>query len=216
MAYIASPTPTPLVPVNEATSGVSLAEVFDFISSLLSSLAWPLTVLVILFVFRGAIVKLVDSLKERMPSIEHVKTPWLEAAWSSQAVAEIAEEAGASAPEESAGLGLGDEDVAVQLARVKPSAGVIEAFTDVERQLVRYLAAVEADPRRSPVHAFSREQNAPQHLKHLVRELAALRNAAAHGQGDITESSAMAYIHTARKVANDIKQLVDDREMDTR
>ncbi len=216
MAYIASPTNAPPVPVNEATSDISLVEIFDFISSLVSSLAWPLAVLVILFVFRNAIVKLVDSLKERMPSIEHVKTPWLEAAWSSQAVEEVAEEAGASTPEESVGLGSGDEDVAVQLARVKPSAGVIEAFTDVERQIVRYLAAADADPKRSPIHTFSREQNAPQHLKHLVRELAALRNAAAHGRGDITESSALAYIHTARKVANDIKQLVEDREMDAR
>lgn len=59
---------------------------------------------------------------------------------------------------------------------------------------------------------FARDSRCPKHLKHLVYELAQLRNAAAHGRGDITPSSALEYIASARRVANEIKSLADSAE----
>lgn len=211
-----TPTPTPPTsPANLTSNGVAPVDVLDFIGSLVASLAWPLAVLVILLVFRSAIVKIVDSLKERMPSIERLKTPWGEAVWTSSAVEEVASEVDTSLPGRSDAQ-VDDEDIAVKLTRVKPSAGVVDAFTDIEQEVLRYLSLSDAPPRVSPIHMFSRDPHVPNHLKSVIRELSQLRNAAAHGRGDIREDSALAYISTVRRVTKELKHLVDNAERNRR
>ena len=124
-------------------------------------------------------------------------------------MAEVASVVGTSFPERSGGAQVDDEDIAVELTQVKPSAGVVLAFTDVERELLFYLSLSGLPPKGSPISMFSRESHVPRHLKNVVRELSELRNAAAHGRGDISEESALAYIATVRRVANELRHLTD-------
>lgn len=214
----APPTPTPVptpAQVSDVAAGATATEILDFVAALVGSLAWPLTVLTLLLVFGKALRGLLNSLKARMPSIERLKTPWGEAIWSETAVQEVAGEVGTTLPEpptEPSGTPGESDDIAIALARLKPSAGVIDAFTDVERQLVRYVSALNLPLKASPVHVFARDPRAPSHLKNGVYELSQLRNAAAHGRGDISEASAVTYILTARRVANEIKMLADGAE----
>lgn len=102
--------------------------------------------------------------------------------------------------------------IAFKLADLKPSAGVIDAYIEIERQILRYLAVLDIKPKGSAAFAFIRDTDAPQYLKRLVRELSQLRNAAAHGRGDISKESAQAYISSARRVGVELNNLVVDAE----
>lgn len=146
------------------------------------------------------------------------KTPWVEASWSTAAVEDLSKEVNTFIPEETTSNAQSSDGIPTQLAKVKPSAGVIDAFLEVERQIRKYLKVTGTVtgtgsnlPRMvSPVTSFRRYADAPDHLKHAVSELAALRNAAAHGVGDISLESALQYTATASRVARELESLIDD------
>lgn len=71
----------------------------EFAASLVSSLAWPATLVVLLLLFRRAIDKLLSSLNERIPTIESLKTRWIEAVWTTSAVETVAGDVKASIPD---------------------------------------------------------------------------------------------------------------------
>lgn len=182
----------------------SLAAVLDFISSLI----WPAAVIWLLFKFRGSVVQILDAIAERVGKVERVKGPGFEAAWSTEAVEDVAREAGASKSGSSTQTA---DSISVQLAKIKPAAGVVDAYLDVEKHLRRYIknSGIKFNPGRPPAVVFRRTE-APERLKHVVGDLAALRNAAAHGAGEITEQSAIEYTRTAAVVAKELDQLADD------
>jgi len=105
-----------------------------------------------------------------------------------------------------------NEDVAIKLAWMKPSAGVIDAFTDLERQALRYLSLSDLPQRGSPVLMFSRDPHVPKRLKNIIRELSQLRNAAVHGHCEISKESALEYITTVRHVTNELTNLENNTE----
>ncbi len=187
-------------------------DIFDLLSSLVASLAWPGAVVLLLLKFRTGVVSILEAIKDRMPNMERVKTPWIEASWSIDAVKDLSKEVENFGPDQPTSDAGSSDDISAQLARVKPSAGVIDAFLEVERQVRRYLKAVGSKQTRmgSPIMAFRREADTPIHLKNAVTELAALRNAAAHGVGDISLESALEYARTASRVAREIDSLVED------
>jgi len=182
----------------------SLAAVLNFVSSLI----WPAAVIWMLFRFRSSVKQILDAIAERVAKVERVKGPGFEAAWSSEAVEDVAREAGAS---QSASSTQGEDNISVRLAKIKPAAGVVDAYLDVEKHLRRYIknSGTKYNPGRPPAVIFRRTE-APDRLKHVVADLAALRNAAAHGAGEITEQSAIEYTRTAAVVARELDQLADD------
>lgn len=186
-------------------------DVLDFFSSLIASLAWPIAVVFLLLTFRTGVVNVLEAIKDRMPSMERVKTPWLEASWSTDAVKDLSKDVENLGPAGSAPDTDLVNSIPAQLARVKPSAGVIDAFLDVERQIRRYLkvASLKQSRTRSPIHSFLKDTAAPVQLKNAVHELSMLRNAAAHGVGDITLESALEYTNNAARVAREIESLSD-------
>lgn len=208
----ASPVPTD-VPGAEGASG---GEWLDFWASVIGSLISPIVVLVLLFLFRAQVLRLVTALLDRVPEMESLKTPWGEAVWSKSAVDKVSKEVGANAPgrpgkrKPKPSANDVDNDVSVQLARIEPSAGVINAFLQVEQEVRRYLELLDLRWRGSPIVTFRRAPAVPVRLKRLVDELAKLRNAAAHGQGDITEDSAFDYIMSAKRVADELSTLTDE------
>jgi hypothetical protein len=208
---VVTPSPMPVVPYSGAATEV---DVLNFIASFVASVAWPVVVLILVLVFKEQITKLVNAIKDRMPDVERVKTPWGEMVWSSSAVNLVSTEVDASLPgrEGSGARGHGESrsSVARELARIEPSAGVIHAFLGVEQQVGLYLRAVDVPWRFTPIQAFRRAPAAPLHLQRLVDELAKLRNAAAHGAGDVSLDSALEYIDSAQRVAEELKTLTDD------
>lgn len=196
---------------SDSSSTSLLPDVFNLISSLVASLAWPVAVVLLLMKFRTGVGSILDAIRDRMPSMERFKTPWIEASWSTAAVKDLSKEVENFGSAPSTSDTASSDGISVKLANVKPSAGVIDAFLEVERQMRRYLKAAGSKQTRmgSPIRAF-RESDAPGHLKNVVAELAALRNAAAHGVGDISLESALEYTHTASRVAREIELLADD------
>lgn len=201
-----SPSPTPTVPPSDGT-GPTPSEWLDFWSSLIGSLAWPLTVLVILIVFHAELVKLLTALRNRIPSMTSMKLPGgVEAAWTPEAVENLSRVVVESTPSSDAINGdpvapaRPDDDKSVELAHVLPSAGVINAFLSVERAVADYLRRLDIPYRFSPIQAV-RRLGLPKDLQRALDELRSLRNAAAHGIGDITLDSALDYIDSARRVA---------------
>lgn len=198
-----------LIPIPSLSSNL-WPDLFVLISSLVASLAWPVTVGFLLITFRKGIVSILEAVKERMPNMESLKTPIIEASWSTAAVEDLSKEV------ENFGhtqltIAQPTDDIPTQLAKLKPSAGVIEAFLEVEQKVRRYLKTMGwQESRRSAIWGFRRETNAPHNLKKAVEELAALRNAAAHGVGDISLESALEYIRTAARVGREIDLLTDE------
>lgn len=185
-------------------------DLFVLISSLVASLAWPVTLAFLLLVFRKGVASILDSIKDRMPNMERLKTPLIEASWSTSAVEDLSKEV-----DNFGHTGLittqTQDDIPTQVAKLKPAAGVIDAFLEVEQKVRRYLRTTEWNEfRKSAIWAFQRDSGAPNQLKSAVRELATLRNAAAHGVGDISLESALEYIRTASRVAREIDLLIDE------
>jgi hypothetical protein len=187
-------------------------DVLAFLSSLVASLAWPIAVVFLLLNFRTGVVNVLEAIKDRMPSMERVKTPWLEASWSTDAVKDLSKDVENLGPAHSTSDADLLKSIPAQLARVKPAAGVIDAFLEVERQVRRYLKAAGSKQSRmgSPIMAFRKDADVPGQLKNAVYELSTLRNAAAHGVGDITLESALEYTRNASRVAREIESLADD------
>lgn len=188
-----------------------LPEWLNFIASIVGSVAWPVVVLALLILFRGEVVKLASALRDRIPSLASVKLAGVEAVWSSAAVHEVTREVDQNVPAghvregDAGGDRVESRDTAVRLAEIEPGAGVLFAFSAVEREVVAYLARAGVPWRTSPVVAL--QQSAlPGEVKRLVSDLRKLRNAAAHGLGDITRESALEYIRSARRVEEAIRR----------
>jgi hypothetical protein len=169
--------------------------------------------MILVLTFRRQIKNLATAIKDRMPAVERVKTPWGEMVWSSSAVQQVSTEVDASLPARPSGS---DEQqsphtgVAAELALIAPSAGVIHAFLDVERNAGSFLTALDISWRFTPISVFRKTDAVPIRLRRLVAELAGLRNAAAHGVGDVTVESALKYIESAERVSAELNTLVAD------
>jgi len=201
-------------PLPDTADGKSnLPEVLDFLASIIASLAWPVVVLVLLLMFRSHITSVVTALRERMPDVERLKTPWGEMAWSSSAVKQVSEDVDEKfadmTPNDDGPQTKRQESVARELAAVEPSAGVIRAFLDVEQQAGRFLRATGQPFKGTPIVSFRQPGAAPPRLQRLVVELSDLRNAAAHGVGDVSLESALEYIESAERVAAEIQSIAD-------
>lgn len=208
-------TMSPTLVSFKSSEGASGADWLDFWASVIGSVVWPLVVLLLLFLFRAQLLRLVTAILNRVPEMESLKTPWGEAVWSKSAVAKVSKDVDATLRARSDSVssladGTAELDVSEQLARIQPSAGVINAFLGVEREVRRYLELLDLPWRGSPVVAFRRAPQVPNRLKGLVNELAQLRNAAAHGQGDITIESALEYISSSQRVADQLGALADE------
>lgn len=161
---------------------------FEFTASLVSSLAWPIVVLVVAVMFRRRIAALLAR------PLSSLKAGPLEAVWDRQ-VAEVE----AELPRSKGIEGPTETDRFREVARAAPVAAVLGAFAELEGQLQRILADAGVDPGRGGVtHMARRAQDAGLVQPETVKALegaAVLRNLAAHGQGsDLDEARALDYL----------------------
>ena len=193
------------MPVVQPWSNVEVETVLDFIAAIVDSAIWPLVVLVLLFTFRRQVAKIADAFAERMSSLRRLKLPWGEAEWSDSALEDVAETVDSTSSSGSSGSSNAEAtQIAIKLAKVAPYAGVIAAFIEVELAVGRYLVALDIPVAHSPIVALRKAEQVPETVKKVVRQLASLRNAAAHGRSDIELDSALEYIRVATEFAWDL------------
>ncbi|MGX5682338.1 hypothetical protein [Schumannella luteola] len=190
----------------------SPAEVLDFISSIVSSLAWPLVVLTLLLLFRPAIVSLLASLLARMDKLKRVKVPGgVEAEWFEDIV-EDAEETAEDLPSRKTAAGThvpdatSPDDIALELAKIDPASAVVTAFIGVERAAARALESLGEPIPRNPVMGVRKSSKIDPALKALIADLSHLRNAAAHYREiDISAETARRYIEAANRASRELE-----------
>jgi hypothetical protein len=178
----------------------------DFVGTI----AWPIVVVVLALIFKSQVAQLLEAVAKRLGKLTRLKVGWGEAEWSDREVEEVAEDVGeraAGEPSTKADPEEVEADIAIQLARIQPSAGVIAAFIELEREVGHYLTAHGIGWSGSPIVAMRRAPNVPKDLAKLVGRLAYLRNAAAHGQSDVSFESAVEYIDATEQLARQVEHL---------
>lgn len=169
--------------------------ILQFIASLASSLAWPLVVLAIATLFRVKIAELLSG------GVKRLKAGPIEVEWDrtlSETRVEL-DQPGVPSLETEGAPGPVSEDLA-DLARISPTAAVVEGYARVEHALREKLADIDDDAklkvggaglaRLAAKHGRINDETA-----RAVEGLAILRNLAAHGRaGDTTPDRATDYL----------------------
>lgn len=154
--------------------------VLEFISSLIASLAWPIAILIVIWVLKGPISKLFSSDVRRVkagPSGVELEF------WERQtdAIRESLDEGAGQAVEHETETSWEE----VRFAQAAPAGAIIEAYGRVEETLV-WMVGVGSQPtsgRRLAETAF-KEGLIDRRQLEAIRSLARLRNVAAHPRSD--------------------------------
>lgn len=168
----------------------------EFVESLVQSLAWPVAVLVMVFMFRVQIARLLTSQMRR------VKAGPIEVEWDrqlSEAQVEL-EQPGVASTDGTAPMGPISEELE-SVARVSPAAAVMEAHARVERELRRLLqeaGAAEADLKAGAAglaRSAVKRGLVTEETARAVEGISILRNLAAHGHAEeVSQERAMDYL----------------------
>ena len=191
--------------------------VLEFISAVVSALAWPIAVII-------AVVVLRRPLRHLLSRLETFKGPGVEATFQRQ-VEEAKEEAAlavAGLPSVQEGDKSQQERLEysdlLRLADVSPRAAILETWLRIESTLtdVAMRMDVSADTRRGPLslmEALERHGTIAPEVGSALRRLRNLRNVAVHTQDlDISKDSVVDYIETANFILRSLKE----RPMDVR
>jgi hypothetical protein len=162
----------------------------------IAALVWPVTVIVVVLVFRKEIATLLRS------QVKRVKAGPFEMEWE-PVMARLEVEVDSAQPLAAPPLGAAGGGLVVELAdlaRIAPDKAVMEAYSRVESRLLHLLEtrSTTLTSARSPAAiaiilassgVISRES------ADAVKEIATLRNLVVHGQGDqVTTEQAMKYL----------------------
>lgn len=175
----------------------------EFISSLVSSLAWPSVVMGLVLVFRRSIIDLLSRQVSRLKA-GPVEMEWDKAVVEIQAEVEPAEELRAREARTLPVGGVLLDDIA-PLAYRAPAAAILEAHGRVESALRRRLGGVGVDAenvrsfhqvvRLAEQHALITAEDA-----RALEGISTLRNLAAHRQDDVTTDKALEFLALAEAV----------------
>jgi hypothetical protein len=152
-----------------------------FVSSLVASLAWPVTVLALALLFRGPLRRLFDRLPKRVKA-GPVEVEWPEIAAEARVALATAGEAPAQADAGSL------TERFVDLAKREPAAAVMAAWAEIEKAVRDRMAERGALSDRDSVYLMvdlalrvgAINAGTAQAVKGLIH----LRNLAAHGRAD--------------------------------
>jgi hypothetical protein len=178
----------------------------QFVASLVSSLAWPVAVVVILLLFREQLRKLLDTPLKRLkagPSGVELEFDRI----ISEAAAQVEPLPQLEPARESATADLAD------VAALSPAAAVLDGFTRVEEKLrtrLRDAGDQRADEQRGAMaltrYAGQKQLISPETVE-AIRGLAVLRNLAAHGGAtDVTPDRAAEFLALVDAVIFAIEQ----------
>lgn len=167
---------------------------FEFVASLVDSLAWPVAVLIAAVLFRRQLSGLLAR------PLTSLRAGPLEAVWDRQ-VAEVEAELSQPQPSttESHGAASTDRNRLREIARAAPAAAVLTAFAEIEEQLRQILVDEGLDEGRGGAVQMARRASEaglvqPEVVK-AVEGASVLRNLAAHGrESDLDEARALDYL----------------------
>jgi hypothetical protein len=183
----------------------------QFIAQIVSSTAWPVLVIIIIFIFKRELVKIVQRLA-------HLKYKDLELEFDK--VKQQAEELHKDMPKEllaspsPAFTSLEDQMLdAVELA---PLAAIMLAWSGLETAMASAVArlAISPDPPsyRSPMHnieLLSKYGELPESHTNLLQDMRILRNKVAHERDailSITQEEALNYVNVAIEMIHQLEQ----------
>jgi len=167
---------------------------YQFVASLVSSLAWPVAVVIVAIVFRAPIGEMIKRL-------EHVKSPLFEGWAKATAETRVALATGPSAGSTTGVRGSLTEKFA-DLAATSPAGAVVMGWIEVEKLLSAKMVATGLPEQKfSGVRAPDAALQAgliSQETAEAIRGLATLRNLAAHGRvDDLDHERAMDFLTLA-------------------
>lgn len=179
-----------------------------FISSLVATLAWPATIIFVLYLFKGEFPKIIAALRR-------VKYKDFEAEFNDK-VHTVAEEVKSSIPGSSDKSNLelssiDDRSRLMTIAEVSPRAAILESWLLIEVAAVELLTKLGMD-----INTPDRRNNMMLELKsrnmlsskqlYILNTLRYLRNKAAHIQDDyFTYDATKSYVDSALSIASYLK-----------
>lgn len=181
----------------------------EFIASLISSLAWPTAVLVLAWMFRSSLDRLLSGDIKRWKA----GAAGVEIEYWDRTIAEAREELAQDRALTPSEIGAPDEgppefrDEMIELAAISPRSAVMESFRRVELQLLSMLESAGIEQAR-PTGARTMAETALQRglvteaTVEAIRGMTTLRNLAAHGHDDseIDHVRALEFIDLAEAV----------------
>lgn len=171
---------------------------YQFVASLVSSLAWPVAVVLVAIVFHSPISEMINRL-------EHVKSPLFEG-WAK--VAAEAHEAvmatGVTVQERRDAPDYSLTATYSDLARISPPGAVMTAWVEVEKALNDKIAAVGATPKKNLYmpnwHAALKAGLVTEGTAVALQRLRDLRNLAAHKSESVDAARALDFLALADSV----------------
>jgi hypothetical protein len=173
-------------------------DTLTFISSILSSIAWPLTIVLLAYLFRNSIARILDSVR-----LKRIKRGDLQIEFE-QKLTELKEKVDVAVPSKlhyakpnKKLVAPGDErfliDNEIQaITNVNPAAGIALAWSHVERELSAAVSrlGISADYARNPanknIQLLKESGYINQEIYGVLNDLRTLRNKAVHAMYDPT------------------------------
>lgn len=181
-------------------------DILAFVASVIGSLAWPVTVLIALFLLRKQLIELIPGIrrlkykdfevdfgKELQKIEEKVRTIEAPPPTKMQLPADVQPEP----------LPKTQDELRERLAALSPNAAILESWRNVERTLDFYFKSRSIErPQSGQAVAghLDYDPNFPPQLVSAYQELRLLRNRAAHDREDLTADHAKKFSALADKL----------------
>jgi len=217
-----TPTPTPPAPVPSLTPSAvpvdptvvlnpSVSEVFDFVAALVSSLVWPAVVVIFVLMFRAPLRTVMHGIAQRVGHLRKFTGPGgfgFEFGDVVEQAGKLASELPVPSPEDLAADAPQAAEVALgipaELAKFDPVAAVIAAYIPVEEAIEEYMG-LRGVIGQGPMPFLMRDEALPNELRFLLMDLFSLRGRVHRRHLDIPYESAMTYIESAEKAAQQLR-----------
>lgn len=187
----------------------------SFIASVVGSLAWPGTVIVLVLILRkpiGALLPLLQRLRYKELELEFGRR-----------VEEVKEQLAQELPSETVLVPAGEEAGPIaRLAEISPRSAVLEAWRDVELAALEAAQKIGGESFRHKTLTFQalrileHSESLDRNVIGLLRDLRGLRNEAAHAPDfALTKESALEYAASASTVARYLRNVASREKRGT-
>lgn len=197
----------------------------EFIASLVSSLAWPVAVVVLALTFRKKLRKIIGALAQRIADMTEFSGPGSVNAKFGERVREVTDVTSKMEPPSASVEPVPEdvareqsEDVAESMVYTSPRHAVLEAYIPLEKaayDLVERTGGQRKDLQvllRNPVAALRKLSSVPKEVATSAAELRQLRNQAAHQHEsfEVEPDTVLEYLYAARDLTGMLRSIARD------
>ena len=174
---------------------------FEFLASVIDSLAWPTLVGSVIYVLRDSVEKLLDR-------VSHFKYKDLEAEFR-DTLEKIKSSDEEIVEPEAIEYSRQDSITLYQLADISPRAAIMESWIKIEKAVQQYLESAGLDKKYSYQGLRRLPTSYKEPIEHILtpyQELRLLRNKAAHASDfELNSESARAYAQIANYIVRELE-----------